>query len=303
MAMRIVVIGDSVLWGQGLLNSHKFAQIVANAFSPVAGGDTPVEMFAHSGAIIDPMGTLADQGSRCSLISGEIPQSAPSIRAQARSVPNPGSVDLLLMDGGINDVTVADIVNPILTMSDLNQAIQEACYTGMKTLLSEVLARFTSSTLRIVVTGYFPILSPQSDQSLFGDLLSIFGLQSQFIVGKDIIAERMTVRCMTFWQQSDAALSRAVNESLGSAGPGRKLIYVPGPLREQNSLFAPTPWLFGLNRGGPEDEVVAQRAASCGGCYNQPVDFLQRKQCGLASVGHPNAAGEAAFANAILAAL
>ncbi len=47
---RIVTLGDSVSWGQGLLPQHKFANLVAATFGASTSGNN--FMMAHSGAII-----------------------------------------------------------------------------------------------------------------------------------------------------------------------------------------------------------------------------------------------------------
>ena len=48
--LKIVVLGDSVPWGQGLLDEHKYAnQIAAELCQSPA---TDIYMLAHSGAII-----------------------------------------------------------------------------------------------------------------------------------------------------------------------------------------------------------------------------------------------------------
>lgn len=299
---RIVVLGDSVGWGQGLLPAQKYAQLLAVALL----GNLPptVEMLAHSGAIIDQFGTLGNRASPCNQFSGEIPVAGPSIRAQARAVTTPSTVDLLLVNGGINDVDLTRILSPFTRTEDLARYIQDACCGGMKTLLTEIARTFLNPAIKVVVTGYYPILSPESDQSSFEDLLSLFGISIPGQLDADLILPEVTKRCMQFWQQSDAALLQAVRETSAATALGANLLFVPGPLGAANALFASTPWLFGLTDGiSPEDEVIELRRAACDSCYQETFNLLQFSQCCIASVGHPNVLGAAAFAGAIQKAL
>jgi lysophospholipase L1-like esterase len=299
---RIVVLGDSVGWGQGLLPAHKYAQLLALELP--ANPPPTVEILAHSGAIIDTLGTLGNQASQCNQFSGEIPVAGPSVRAQARAVTTPSTVDLLLVNGGINDVDLTRILSPFTRTEDLARYIQDACYGGMKTLLTEIAETFSNPAIKVVITGYYPILSPDSDQSSFEDLLSIFGVSLPGQLDADLILPEVTKRCMQFWQQSDAAFLQAVRETSAATGLGANLVFVPSPLGATNALFASSPWLFGLANGiNPEDEVIEARRVACDSCYQETFNLLQFSQCCIASVGHPNVLGATAFAEAIRKAL
>ena len=75
------------------------------------------------------------------------------------------------------------------------------------------------------------------------------------------------------------------------------------PFTEDNAVFAPDAWLYGLNLDfSPQDPIAAYRHASCD-LYVDAADFLGREGCYRASAGHPNAAGSLAYAKAILACL
>lgn len=296
----MAVLGDSVAWGQGLLPAHKYSTLVATALGVAAGP----EIYAHSGAVIDPTGSLGSTVAPCSRISSEIPLSAPTIRAQVKTVANPQTVDLVLLNGGINDVDIRRILNPLTRTGELAHWIQSDCYVGMKILLGEAVQTFTSPSARIVVTGYYPILSDQSDRSLIKDFLSLFGIALPFNLAPDPLLTRITQLCLQFWHQSDQALAKAASETATQLNWQNRLIYVSGPLTETNSAFAPSPMLFqpanGLN---PADEVAADRRVACDRCYTDPLDIAAHEACRLASVGHPNVQGAQAFANAILAKL
>lgn len=71
--------------------------------------------FSHSGAVIGGRHTTRAQAGT---LDGEIPSSTPTIRNQvilAQNDPNinPNNIDLIVLDGGINDVGVTTINNPV----------------------------------------------------------------------------------------------------------------------------------------------------------------------------------------------
>ena len=56
MAFRIVSIGDSIIWGQGLLPNEKFDWLVQQALLPMHPDGVTLESLAHSGAVIGATG-------------------------------------------------------------------------------------------------------------------------------------------------------------------------------------------------------------------------------------------------------
>ena len=54
---RIVSMGDSVVWGQGLLPNEKFDWLVQQALLPEYPGGVTLECLAHSGAVIGATGS------------------------------------------------------------------------------------------------------------------------------------------------------------------------------------------------------------------------------------------------------
>jgi lysophospholipase L1-like esterase len=297
---RMIVLGDSVPWGQGLATPHKYATVAGLGL----GLPTPPEMYARSGAIIDPGGGYGTSSSPCAASSSEIPLPAPTVRAQLSLVDDPNSVDLVLVNGGLNDVDFRRILNPLTSSDQLTRWIRAACYVGIKTLIGEVARTFTNPNARCLLTGYYPILSTKSDQSSIQVLLSVFGIALPGHLPKDPLLLRVTQLCLQFWRESDTAFAAAVRDANAEPVLAGRWYYVPGPYTEDNALFAPTPLLFGLDAGlNPEDEVAGSRWVACRQCYTDPLDLMQLEQCRLASVGHPTIAGAAAYAAAIVAML
>lgn len=296
--MEIAVLGDSVAWGQGLVNEHKYSYLVAEHL-----GEQPIVQ-AHSGAIIG-----ADYNGDLVTADPEVPEHAPTILSQIDKISNPTDVDLVLLNGGINDIGVPTILNPSIKNSALQADIEKFCHVDMKRLLKKAVNTFTNDTCRFVVTGYYPILSSKSDPvevevDYLEKLLELHCLTIPTHFDRDPIVSHIVSLTEQFWNQSNDQLSKAVAETNSEMRLGNRIIFVPSPFTKENALFAGDPWLFGFNADlSPQDEVITERADACNYHYSDPFDFAQREVCHYASVGHPNVAGAKAIATAILNSL
>lgn len=296
---RIAVIGDSVAWGQGLLDAHKFSTLVAGNYGPPAEVDLFVA--AHSGAVIE----TGDPGTMGA--SGEVPEAVPAIIDQVDLVPDPQTIDLVLLNGGINDVSLGVILNPLTSTADLHIATVTACYTKMKALIAHATSVFTKTTCQFILTGYYPILSPDSDPLSVSDaaVTHLLGIYNNGIpatvasADQGPIIDKLVTLTMQFWRDSDQWLAQAVTDSAAKPRLGGRLVFVPTGFTESNALFASAPLLFGFGSDlAPEDEVIAQRTTACNIQYS-PLDTINRVMCYHASVGHPNVAGASSIASVI----
>jgi len=302
--LRMVVLGDSVPWGQGLQTSEKFYSLVKVALS---GSDCAQScaVLAHSGAIIGAGATTTGP-----ILGGEVPTAYPTILQQCANVTDPPeTVDLVLLNGGINDINVRTILNPLTDSSHLQDRIVQHCHRDMKTLLDAVLKKFTKPTCRFVVTGYFLILSAQSDRLLMNQFLKMHGLSFASLVDlfslinltTDDLFQKILNNCALFFRQSSQSLQQAVDETNQAVGGAPRVFFAQPPFTEANAALAPQAWLWGLKPIlRPEDPVQDDRRAAC---LRDEHDLLRLPTCFLASAGHPNLTGAQQFAAAILAAL
>jgi hypothetical protein len=139
MPKKVLALGDSVVWGQGLKEPNKFVEQARK----LVGSDAELASLAHSGAIIDLKPLKAEKHS--SFLFGELPRGLPGILSQIEiaagnpdyaSYLKPNSWDLepwqalkkelarqiagyatkapdvILLDGGINDFNAFQIVVP-----------------------------------------------------------------------------------------------------------------------------------------------------------------------------------------------
>ena len=296
---QALFFGDSIVWGQGLREEDKFSTWVVqwlNEYHPNLRAYKTVK--AHSGAII---GTGGDVAPKMSIREdpgwpGEVPSTYPTIQHQiaAYADSDPNDADLIVIDGGINDVNIRTIFNPRTTQADLKSHIRYACGTLMPTLLMAAAAKFPNPRTKIFVLGYYPIVSAQSRPTGVIPMMTAFGVP---VIGPAGWNPWRSIvdNALLFESYSDELIQGAIL-SASAARPGRFVWVKPG-IKAENSAFGPQAWVFGLQlpQGAAEDDVAADRRAQC----MIQTDLEQRALCFRASAGHPNRWGARAYFNAI----
>ena len=294
MPLRIVSLGDSIVWGQGLSEADKFDVLVRDALADANPGIT-LWRLAHSGAVI---GVNPVEGSPA---DGEVPMPQPTIIQQCDNFnDSPETVDLVLLDGGINDVDVRTILNPFVPFPILIAKTRNFCHASMLVLLRKTVTRFSKPDCKIRVTGYYPIVSAQSHFPSVIDLLGCHGIMAPDFIDKNVLVRAVIDRCEKFFSESTASIEQAVAE----AGDARIAYVAPG-FTDANSVFAPQTLLWGLKDDldlSPEDEVANARRASCNAAFDE-LQIVEREECYRAPVGHPNVLGAKHFAQKILESL
>ncbi|NUO64679.1 MAG: hypothetical protein HOQ11_13425 [Gemmatimonadaceae bacterium] len=321
--LNVVAIGDSIMWGQGLLDAHKFTFRARDWLAARMSVPATLSVFARSGAIIG----AGPSGSEPNCwVAGEIPDSNPTVWLQANvAAGNPQSsgcilptrpavpaldVDLVLVDGGINDIDVTSILDP--TGAPMATLVHDAAETRMEWLLTNLPALFPNA--KFVVTGYFPIVSTQTDLGELGKLLAAFGLAVGALVGGPggavtggIIAAAATPsarsalasRSMEFHSLVSAALQRCVDRANARVKRDDFAFAEPG-FGPANAYAAPQTWLFKV---GEEDPARAGRVPACRAAYGELNLDPDRIKCWNASMGHPTPNGADAYSRSVTAAL
>lgn len=295
----IVTFGDSVTWGQGLLDVHKFDRIVA-------GPEGLLLRPAHSGALL---GSETDNSTQTEY--PEIPVSYPSVWQQVESFAQWGDVDWAIVNGGINDVSLTRILSPWVTTDQITQLTQQYCGKAMGELLTVLAGKLVKPGAKAAVMGYYPILSPltafENDKQP-RMLLEMHGIATASAAlgtsaDMETLKPGIIANAMTFWQVSTTSLKGAVASANAAAGH-TVCVFVESPLTEVNSLWAPERQLWQLTPLlEAEDEVKSIRDAKCSDLYGDVVHLFPWIKCDRASVGHPNVTGAARMAAALKAAM
>ena len=299
---NFVILGDSIMWGQGLNTPGKFSSIVGMSLMGMIGGH-PVNSIdkAHSGARIGTYSDDSDRPANATMVGGEVPEDYPTVLNQAMTlVPrqvDPATVDLILMDGCANDVGVLTVIAPTTTDDSIISSANQYCGLQMEQNLEKIHGLYKNA--KIIVTGYFPIVSPQSDLTSIIALLVALNPAIGIAGGIDVRSKAID-HSTVFFAKSTSSLTSAIATANSRIG-ANVIKYVAPTFDASNSYAAPNTflWLVPAPPTFPTqfDQVFWQRQVTCRQMLVMPVS------CPPASGGHPNALGALAYANAIIPAL
>lgn len=318
-SFEMLVLGDSIMWGQGLKDEQKFSSQVERWIrARLPGIEVHRHVLAHSGAQIKANAAEDAKPAK----HGEVPDRYPSIIAQlatarAGAFPlhaplDPRAVSLVLLDGGINDFGSKKLLDPTVDRAWVKEHTRKLTVDRMRGLLPQVAAAFPNA--KIVVTNYFQIVSEESDMALLWDLLVFWSL-----VGGAINAMTAPLRtllsnhCLAFHEESTAGFREVVaeaNRQLMATDKARfpirsvaqvdltrtqgRVAFAEVPFGPRNAYGASETFLFYVKEPDP---VTAERKLAC--AQQVPVASPEYPNCLYASTGHPNVRGARAYADAI----
>lgn len=319
---EMLVLGDSIMWGQGLKDEQKFSYRVEQWIrGRLPGIEVHRHVFAHSGARIK---SNAVEDAKPPT-HGEVPNNYPSITAQLAAAQgatfplhpplDPRSVSLVLLDGGINDFGSKTIltVDPTVGRAWVRKVTREVCVDRMKRLLPDVATAFPNA--KIVITNYFQIVSEKSDMVYVWELLRFWDVVGGVVnIMSEPLRQKLSDQSLAFHEESTAGFREAVQETTRTLLASDKrsppvnvpvqLARTPRPSRvalaevpfgPRNAYGAPETFLFHVNEPDPAASVRKPV------CMSQvPNASPALPNCLLAATGHPNVDGARAYANAII---
>jgi len=300
-AFHVVVIGDSIAWGNGLNDQDKYYYLVADWLQKELNRPVDVAVYAHSGASIS--------GETGKSIDPNLNNGYPSLIDQANSIQNKGEVDLILVSGGINDVKIENILNPQLSPDDIYQRAL-SIKDPMENLLSYLLSECKNA--KIVVTDYYPIVSEDSDAKFILGLYGVF----EFLINDPLekldafeLKESLIDNSLEFHEGSTTAITNAALEADNAAN---RIVPANVDFKPANSYAASETWLWKLI--GPEVSMEApleldldvlktdddqfdyrSSLASDAIPFESIDDYINK----INAIGHPNRNGAREYARAI----
>jgi len=350
-SFHMVVIGDSIAWGAGLEENQKYYSLIHDWIAQeknIPSGSIDLQVLAHTGAVLctenyDPV-------HNPDLSSGN-----PSISKQADMISNPGDVDLILVSGGINDIGVDNIINlDHLTSFTGTNIVKPAAFVGntlvgqvtgspitpeltrsvedlqgassgleypMRVLLNRLLKECPNA--KIVVTGYYPIVSDDS-MGLSDTVLALFP-PTKYVEDYKHLDEperrkQLVDKSNAFYGGSTISLNAAVNDAKSDSGSDR-VAFARVVFKPENSYGASQTWLWRITKGPNGATIDDNRfnarqsllndlgwACYCKDCSLE-VTSSEKVDCNVywknkfAAVGHPNERGAIEYKDKIIEAI
>ncbi|MGC2236708.1 MAG: hypothetical protein WA584_11135 [Pyrinomonadaceae bacterium] len=318
-----LVIGDSLVWGQGLREEQKFYHLTREWLqTEIFKNERQINLKvkAHSGASINLKQYETDALQAAEIgedefFHREVNLSFPSIRAQIdvarKEYENPQSVNLIMLTGGITDIRLSTILNPLKDNDELKRAIAGHCNEKMFELLKHAAGEFPNAL--IAVCGYYPFLSKYTPSSkIFNNLLEIYDVPQpvKSLINNPLnrrllkpYRKKMVERSMIWAENSNIEFKKAI-ERLNAKFDKPRAVFIESPIKAENSIGAKNALLFEVGKKGKaEDALAAERMSVCGKTIDELKKLtdlkLRARTCELATIGHPNVEGSKAIAEAI----
>jgi len=331
--VAVLVLGDSISWGQGLKDEHKASYLVKSWLEQQTGREVRQLIEAHSGAVIGSAQSTEDQTARNAAadLDGELSRAYPTINDQidyALKALNPAFVDLVMVNGCINDVDSRRLLNAANTPDNSRALAQEKCGPPVEALLTRIATVFPAA--HVVIIGYYPVLSEKTANDLFMRALAKRFYAPEPGASKmndKTLRARLITISREWYETSDQMLSaaaRKVDAQLATRGSHQRVLFADPGFYPENSFAARQSRLWGFDASWlrkmlvvltlgrvqlrTNDERRGYRSDLCESFFRKPAqetpdqktkraDRLMR--CKLAAVGHPNRKGAAMYADAI----
>jgi lysophospholipase L1-like esterase len=331
--VNVLVLGDSISWGQGLKDEHKASSLVKSWLEQQTGREVRQMIQAHSGAIIGSADLSEDKAARdaAAELDGELSRAYPTINDQidyALKMSNRAVIDLVVVNGCINDVDSRRLLNAANTPDHIRELAQAKCGPPVEALLTRITTSFPKA--HVVIIGYYPILSRNSANDLF-----MRALAKRFYtpepgapkMNDKALRARLITISREWYETSDQMLSaaaRKIDAQLAARGSQQRVLFADPGFREENAFAAKESRLWGFNASWlrkmlvlltlgrvqlrTNDEERGHRSDLCKSFFRKPAQETadqeaQREdrltRCKLAAVGHPNRKGAAMYADAI----
>jgi len=322
--LNMLVLGDSILWGQGLKTEHKSWYHVKVWLEKTTGRAVIEKVEAHSGAIIERSSAPESLPTPNPEVDVALPTLNEELDNAERFYSDRLGIDVVLVSGCANDVGTQNLLNATAT-EEIDEMTKAKCGLPMEKLLCRITTSFPAA--RVIVTGYYPFFSEQTRNDFI--LKALVRRFLQIIPGTPTLSskellERLTANSNAWYQASNNALSQAVR-NINSGLHREQVMFAKIEFSPEHSFAAPQSRLWQFNRSPfrmvlvllsfgkillpTNDEVRKQRSASCSEFFKrQPSEtYAQKKEreqrrmlCRYAALGHPNRKGALLYADAIL---
>lgn len=322
--LHMLVLGDSILWGQGLKAENKPIYQVKLWLEKSTGRRVLERIEAHSGAVIERASVTDIHTSANPEVNLGLPTINDELDSAIRFYADASQVDLVLISGCGNDVGLQNLLNAS-NSGKVDDMTQEKCGKPVENLLRRITTAFP--TAQVIVTGYYPFFSEETRNDFVLKALGRRFFKTQANgdskMSSQELFERLKSNSRQWHQASNMQLAQAVSRVNAEVDRPR-VTFVKIDFPAAYSFAAPRTRLWGFNRSPfrmallflsfgkvllpSNDEVRKQRSASCNELYKeQPNETVEQRKdrkalrflCRYAALGHPNRKGALLYADAI----
>jgi lysophospholipase L1-like esterase len=315
---EMLIIGDSLIYGQGLREENKFYNLVKNWLKTELNREVNLNQKSHSGSRLSlhdedlnglKLGGIEDK----TYFKGEVPLAFPSIESQVvlaqKDYEKPENVDLIMLTGGITDIGAPEILNGKSDDTKLKADIVKYCHNSMFNLLEKTANAFPNA--KIVVIGYFPPISNKSKGSkIFDAMLSLYKVPLKPLVNNVLtrrflqgLKKRGIKRSQIWFEDSNREFQNAIDK-LNKKLDKPRAFFVESPINDENTFGTKNTLLWEMGKKGKtNDELYDDRKL---GCSTDLIELNKSTKvvyplrfCELSGLGHPNIEGSKAYAEAI----
>jgi lysophospholipase L1-like esterase len=330
--LNLLVLGDSISWGQGLKDEHKAWYLIKSWLQQTTGREVREKVEAHSGALIGTPGEPGVDPRSNYLLDGELSRAYPTVNGQLddaiKAYVDPAQVDLVLVNGCINDLDSRRLLNGANTPDNIRELAQVKCGPPVEALLLRITNAFPAA--HVVITGYYAILSEKTANDFFIRSLAkrLYTPEAGAPEMNDKTLRARLIAISREWHQTSdqmlSAAARKVDAQLAAKGSRQRVLFADVAFRPENSFSASQSRLWGFDASvlrkllvvltlgkvklRTNDERRNQRSQLCEDLFKRPADEKPDQKparedrltrCRLAAVGHPNRKGAAMYADAV----
>ena len=324
---NMLVLGDSVLWGEGLKQEHKSWYQVKLWIEKTTGRPVIEKIEAHAGAVIQ--GGSEDEAFRTT--DGEVNVALPTIREEVdRALQHYGDgskVDLVLVSGCVNDIGLQNLLNASGS-KEITQLTEAKCGAPMHSLLQKIMTSFPNAD--VIVTGYYLFFSEKTRDDFVLRALARRFLKSNPAAARLTRKEsfdRLISNSTAWHQASNRTLGEVVqraNAELSGRGSYKQVMFTDVQFLPEYSFGTKGTRLWGFDRSPfrmmllflsfgkillpSNDDVRSGRKTSCKEVFKQPANETRERKkereyrqllCRYAALGHPNRKGALLYSDAI----
>jgi lysophospholipase L1-like esterase len=325
---NLLVLGDSILWGQGLKDEHKSWYLVKTWLTQNTLREVREKIEAHSGALIE--GSSGPESA--APVDGEINVAEPSVSEQVdraqRYFGDGSKVDLVLVSCCVNDVGAQNLLNAAAATGEIAGLTEEKCGLPVERLLRKITSSFPNTN--VIVTGYYPMFSEKTKKDFFMKAWAKRLFKAKLgdpRVSSQEILKRLIANSKAWYQTSNRSIAGVVakiNSELENQGLRRRLRFAEINFLPEYSFGGAETRLWGFSKSPARrlavistlgkvpletnDERRNERTRSCDQFFKEKTNEteeqkktreIRRLLCHFAALGHPNRKGALLYADAI----